>query len=34
MWQRSDVGGRAGGHGRREVPFADPWRSSLPVQEI
>ena len=34
MWQRPDVGGRTGGHGRREVPLTDPRRAALPVQEI
>lgn len=34
IWQRSDVGGRAGGHGWGKMPLADPGRASLPVQEI
>ena len=34
MRQRSDVGGRTGGHGRREAPLTDPGRAVLPVQEM
>lgn len=34
MLHRSDVGGRAGGHGRREMPPADPRRAPFPVQKI
>ena len=34
MWQRFDVGGRAGRDGRREMPFADQGRPALPLPQI
>ena len=34
MCQRSDVGGRAGGHGRREMPPADQGRPAFPLPEV
>ena len=34
MCQRFNVGGRAGRHGRREMPPADQGRPALPLPQV